>query len=132
MSEEKSYIIDRSARDGMLGGEFSNSLHSPGVRKQIHSNSSGVIGFPNVLRGSKFLKETQKFLDEVVNLSKFGKSESTKHPKSRELFGTIADKENTTKESIIKNGVAYTSAIFLNSVEETNISHNIELSMAER
>ena len=71
-------------------------------------------------------------LDEVVNLSKFRKSDSTKHPKSQTLFGTVADKENTAKEASINNGVAYTSAVSLNSVEETNISHNTDLSMVER
>ena len=116
----------------MLGVGFSNSLHSLGVRKQIHSSSGGVIGFPNVLRGSKFHKAAQELLDEVVNLSKFRKSESTKHPKSQTLFGTVADKENTAKEASIKNGVAYTSAVSLNSAEETNISHNTNLSMAKR
>ena len=66
----------------MLGVGFSNSLHSLGVIKQIHFSSSGVIGFPNVLRGSEFLKVAQELLDVVVNLSNFRKSESTKHPKS--------------------------------------------------
>jgi len=131
-SEDNSFRIDRSARDGMMGGGFSNSLNSPGVSKQIHSSSSGVTGFPNVLRGSKFLKAAQELLDEVVNLSKFGKSESAKHHKSQTLFGTVADKENTAKEAGIKNGITDTSAGFLNSAEETNISHNTELSMAER
>lgn len=131
-SEDNSFRIDRAARDGMMGGGFSNSLHSPGVSKQIQSSSSGVIGFPNVLRGSKFLKAAQELLDEVVNLSKFGKSESAKHHKSQTLFDTVADKENTAKEAGIKNGVADASAGFINSAEEINVSHNSELSMAER
>lgn len=131
-SEDNSFRIDRDARDGMMGGGFSNSLHSPGVSKQIHSSSSGVIGFPNVLRGSKFLKAAQELLDEVVNLSKFGRSESAKHHKSQTLFDNVADKENTAKEAGIMTGVADTSAGFLNSAEETNVCHNSELSMAER
>lgn len=49
--------------------------------------------------------ETQKntLKVEFVNLSNFGKSESAKDHKSQPLFGTIADKENTTKEAGIKN-----------------------------
>lgn len=131
-SEDNSFRIDRDARDGMMGGGFSNSLQSPGVSKQIHSSYRGVTGFPNVLRGSKFLKAAQELLDEVVNLSKFGKSEPAKHHKSQTLFGTAADKWNTAKETSIKNGITDTSAGFLNSAEETNISHNTEISMAER
>ena len=37
---------------------------------------------------------------EVVNLSKFGKSESTKHPKSHPLFDTATDKEIVANSSL--------------------------------
>ena len=125
--EDNSFRIDRTSEDNSF-----LILFTVLELADIHSSSRGAIGFPNVLKGYKFLKAEQESLDEVVNLSKFGKLESQSQPNIMTLFGAIANKENTAREADIKNGVADASAVFLNSAEETNISYNIELSMGER
>ena len=80
--EDNSFRIDRTSEDNSF-----RILFTVLELADIHSSSRGAIGFPNVLKGYKFLKAEQESLDEVVNLSKFGKSESQSQPNIMTLYG---------------------------------------------
>ncbi|KAH9301900.1 hypothetical protein KI387_013483, partial [Taxus chinensis] len=131
-SEENTYGVERANQDRMMGAGFSNSLHSPGASKVIQSSLNVVAEFPNILRGSKYLKAAQELLDEVVSLGKFGKHYSAHHHKSQSLFGTRTDKENTATKEGGKDVKADAITIHTTAVEETDNPHNTELTSAER
>eukprot|EP01018_Ginkgo_biloba_P032676 Gb_01695 [translate_table: standard] len=148
-SEENIYRVDRTAnkwtgsltsieaspRNGMLGNGVSSSMQISGVSKQMHldSGSTGVVRFPNILRGSKYLKAAQQLLDEVASLGKGAKSDSAKHHKSQTWVGAVSDKENTLMEAGGKDGVSDAPTTGLaTSADETNNKNATELTPAER